>query len=239
VSGINADGFACLAEMPHLASLGCDGELSSDKAMGYIAAIPRLRWLRAQESVATDAGFEALSRSRTLETLWGRECQNFGSRGFLALSKMPALRSLGIGCQKVDDAALATLPQFPSLRKLTPIGFQDASFRHIGRCEKLEDLSCMYCRETGDAATQHIAGLRLKKYYAGLTQITDRSLEVLGCMTSLEVVELFETKNITDAGLAHLSKLPRLNRVELFGVPRVTLAGTKVFPATVQVNWEV
>ena len=139
----------------------------------------------------------------------------------------------------MDDAALATLPQFPSLRELTPVGFQDWGFRHIGRCEKLERLSCMYCRETGDAATDHIANLHLTKYYAGLTQITDRSLEILGRMQSLEVVELFETKNVTDAGLSYLTKLTRLNRVELFGLPHVTLAGTKVFPASVQVNWDV
>ena len=36
--------------------------------------------LRAQESVATEAGFEALSRSQTLEGFWGRVCPNFGNR---------------------------------------------------------------------------------------------------------------------------------------------------------------
>jgi hypothetical protein len=57
----------------------------------------------------------------------------------------------------------------------------------------------MYCRDTTDVATGHIAGLQLKYYYAGLTQITDRSLEILGRMTSLEKVEFFETKGVTDA----------------------------------------
>jgi hypothetical protein len=239
VSGVTGDGFACLAEMPNLAALGCDGELSSDAAMRHIANIPRLRLLRAQESVATDEGFEALSGSQTLENFWGRECPNFGSRSFVAFSRMPRLRSLGVGCQNVNDAALSLLPQFPALRELTPVGFQDRGFRHIGRCDILERLICMYCRDTGDVATEHIAGLRLKQYYAGLTRITDRSLEILGRMDSLEVVELFETKSITDAGLLHLVKLPRLNRVELFGLPHVTLAGTEVFPASVQVNYEV
>lgn len=58
-------------------------------------------------------------------------------------------------------------------------------------------------------------------------------------MTSLEVVELFETKSVTDRGLALFVKLPRLQRVELSGLPNVTLAGTKVFPGSVQVNWDV
>ena len=97
----------------------------------------------------------------------------------------------------------------------------------------------MYCRDTTDAATEHIAGLRIHYYYAGLTQITDRSLEILGRMPSLEVVDLFETKGVTDAGLRHLIALPRLREVSLSGLPNITLEGTKVFPAHIRVNYEV
>jgi hypothetical protein len=176
VTGVTADGFAHLASLPNLATLGADGRLSDDNAMRHIAAIPSLRSLRAQESVATDSGFEALSASRTLENFWGRECPNFGSRGFIALAAMPALRRFGISCKNVSDEALATLPAFPALREITPIDFTDAGFRHIGRCNQLEELQCMYCRSTTDAATEHIAALRLRSYYAGLTQITDRRL---------------------------------------------------------------
>ena len=61
-------------------------------------------------SAATEDGFVALSRSQTLEGFWGRVCPNFGSRGFVAFSKMPSLRRLGVGCKNVDDAALSTLP---------------------------------------------------------------------------------------------------------------------------------
>ncbi len=239
VTGITSNGFACMANLPRLASLGCDGKLSDDGAMAHIAAIPRLRRLRAQESVATDSGFAALSRSKSLEEIWGRECPNFTSRGFLALSRMPALRCLGIGCRKVDDEALAALPRFPALRELTSIGVTDEGFRHIGRCERLERLSCMYCRDTTDVATGHIAGLALKHYYAGLTKITDRSLELLGRMASLETVELYETKGVTDAGIACLADLPRLREVSLSGLPNVTLAGTAVFPACVHVHYDV
>lgn len=182
VTRVTSAGFAHLTKLPNLESLGCDGRLSGDDAMRHIAAIPRLRKLRAQESVATEDGFVALSRSRTLEYFWGRECANFGSRALIALSRMPALRGLGVGLRNVDDAALSTLPDFPALRELTPIGVNDHGFRHAGRCRRLERLTCMYCRDTGDTATEHIAGLELKCYYAGLTQITDRSLEILGRM---------------------------------------------------------
>jgi hypothetical protein len=109
--------------------------------MRFIGELPRLRHLRAQESVATDDGFIALSRPKAIERIWGRECPNFGSRGFIALSKMPVLRSFAIGCKNVDDEALSTLTDFPALRELTLIGFQDAGFRHVGRCPRLERLT--------------------------------------------------------------------------------------------------
>lgn len=232
---ITTDGFACLAHLPKLLALGCDGRLSDDLAMRHIAAMPRLKRLRIQESVATDDGFVALAKSQTIEGIWGRVCTNFGSRGFLAFSKMPSLRSLGIGCRNVDDAALAALPEFPSLRELTPIDFHDDGFRHIGRCPKLERLTCMYCRETGDAATEHIQGLAIKYYYAGLTRISDRSLKILGAIESLEQVDLYECLKITDAGLPYLARLPRLREVHLDSLPGVTLEGTRVFRSGVQV----
>lgn len=237
VTGVTADGFAHLVELPNLRSLGADGKLSSDAAMVYIAAMPRLQRVRIQETVATDAGFEALSKSQSITHIWGRECPHLGSRGFAALSKMPALRGLGVGLSNLDDLALSTLPRFPSLRELTPVGMQDAGFAHVGRCDQLERLTCMYCRDTTDVATEHVAALRLKYYYAGLTRITDRSLEILGRMESLEQVELFECNGVTDAGLKHLSSLPRLREVQFDGLPGVTFEGTRVFPARVCVKY--
>jgi hypothetical protein len=239
VSDITSEGFEILTRLPHLTSLGCDGNLSDDRAMQHIAAIPALRRLRAQGSVATDEGFIALSRSNSLEKFWGRECPNLTGRGFAALARMPSLRSLGVSCQKVDDDALSLLPRFPALRELTSIGITDDGFRHVGRCRRLERLSCMYCRDTTDVATGHISGLQLKSYYAGLTQISDRSLEILGRMLSLESIELYETKGVTNAGLAHLAGLPRLKKVSLSGLPEVTLAGTCVFPTNVRVDYDV
>ena len=237
VSGITSDGLGSLRDMPNLLAFAADGRLSDDVALAHMGAFPRLRKLRAQEAVATDEGFEALARSKTLEGFWGRVCPNFGNRGFRALSKMPSLQTMGVGLANVDDEVLAAFPDFPALRELTPIGARDPAFRHIGRCHRLERLTCMYCRETTDEATVHVAGLQIRYYYAGLTLITDRSLEILGRMSTLEQVELYECNGITDAGLPFLAALPRLREVAVEGSPGVTFAGTKVFPATVRVRY--
>jgi hypothetical protein len=238
VSAMKARGLAPLADLPNLGFLGCQNELCNDEAMQHIASIPRLRMLMGQGTVASDDGFSALSRSRTIEYIWGRECPNLGSRGFAALARMPSLKGLAVSCKNVDDAALSELPRFPSLTGLMPMDFRDAGFRHIGRCENLEHLWCMYCPQTGDAATEHISGLpRLRTYYAGGTQITDRSLETLSSMTSLESIELFDCAGITDAGFALLASLPRLREVRTSG-SRITRECARAFPAHVRVELE-
>ena len=238
VSGLTANGLRPLAELPNLGALGCEGKLCNDIGMRHIAAIPRLRMLMAQGTVATDDGFVALSRSQTLEYLWGRECSNLQGRGFAALADMPALKGLAVSCKFVDDTSLAALPEFPSLTWLLPMDVPDEGFHHVGRCAQLEKLTCMYCRDTGDVATEHIAGLSsLKEYYAGQTLITDRSLEILGGMTSLENITLSACAGISDAGLVHLARLPQLKKVAVDASAHVTRAGIAVFPAHIQVDF--
>jgi hypothetical protein len=229
-------GLAGLAALPNLRFLGCDGKRCDDEAMRHIAAIPRLHVLMAQGTVATDEGFVALSASSSIEYIWGRECPFLTNRGFVALRDMPALKGLAVSCLHVDDDGLAALPHFPALTDLLPMDVNDDGFRHVARCAKLEKLWCMYCRDTGDAATEHIAGLDLELYYAGKTRITDRSLQILGRMHSLEKIELWEIGAITDAGIAALATLPSLRELSIEGSPNVTRAGLNVLPRTVRVN---
>lgn len=96
----------------------------------------------------------------------------------------------------------------------------------------------MYCRDTGDVAVEHIAGLSaLKSYYAGATQITDHGLEILGGITSLERIEFYDCSRITNAGIALLVGLPRLREITVAGSPGVTREGMAVFPAGVSTNY--
>lgn len=232
---VTSAGLAPLADLPNLGWLGFD---ATDDAMPAIAAMPRLRMLMCQETVAGDDGFVHLSRSRSIEYLWGRRCHNLRGRGFTALAAMPALRGLSVSCKNVDDAALSALPRFPALREYMPMDVPDEGFRHVGRCERLEALWCMYCRETGDTATGYIAGLSsLKTYEAFGTRITDRSLELLGRMPSLERVLRADCAGVTDAGLAFLARLPRLREVALGGLPGVTREGAALFPTRVRVDY--
>ena len=229
----------CLGGLANLAYLGCQDKLCDDDAMRHIAAFPKLRMLMGQGSVASDQGFESLSRSQTIEYIWGRECPNLNGPAFVALSRMPALKGLAVSCKFVDDAALANLPQFPSLKELVPMEVGDDGFRHIGRSQQLEKLTLMYCRDTTDVATSHIAEMpNLKKYHAGYTLITDTSLETLSRIKSLEEISFEGCKFITDAGIPFLTALPRLRELLIGGCPKVTRSGMTEFASGVRVNYD-
>ena len=230
---IDANAVRGLAALPNLGWLGLDAE---DGTMPAIAALPHLRMLMCQDTRAGDEGFVALSRSRTIEYIWGRRCPNLGNRGFAALAGMPALRGLSVSCRNVDDRTLALLPSFPTLDELMPIDVPDAGFRHIAGCAHLESLWCMYCRDTGDEATAHIAALCLKSYYAGQTRITDRGLRILSGMRSLRRITLSSCAGVTPAGVAALAALPDLRELTLEAMPAIPRDTAQVFPESVRVT---
>lgn len=238
-SRLRGDDVQGLDGLSNLAYLGCQDALCDDDAMRHIAALPKLRMLMGQGAVATDEGFRSLSRSQTIEYFWGRESPNFNGPAFVALSRMPALKGLAVGCKLVDDASLARLPDFPALRELVPMEVSDDGFRHIGRSQRLESLILMYCRDTTDVATSHLAGLpNLKKYHAGYTLITDASMETLSRIKSLEQISFEGCKFITDAGIPFLTTLPRLRELSIGGCPQVTRSSRKGFGSDVRVNYD-
>jgi len=233
--GITSAALAPLVTLPNLGWLAVDAK---DDWMPYIADMPRLRFLGAQDTPAGDEGFVALARSRSIEYIWGRRCHNLRRRGFLALAAMPALHALSVSCLNVDDAGVSALPQFPALKELMPMDIPDDGYRHIGKCESLEALVLMYCRNTTDAATEHITGLRrLSHYFNSYTTITDRTPELLSGMDSLERITFDTCHGLTDAGIATLARLPSLKELRVSG-RGVTTGVRAMFPESVAVNRE-
>lgn len=212
---LTAAGMKPLIDLPRLGGLSADAK---DDWMPFLAAMPHLRFLSVQDTSAGDTGFIALSASQSIEQIWGRRCHNLRSAGFVALSRMPRLRSIAVSCLNVDDSAVASLPSFPALRELMPMDIPDAGYRHIGKCAQLEALTLMYCRDTTDAATEHITGLpKLARYFASYTLITDRTPALLSTIDSLEEVTFDTCHGLTNVGIGSLSRLPRLRSVSVAG----------------------
>jgi hypothetical protein len=233
--GITAAGLAPLVSLPNLGWLAVDAK---DDWMSYIAEMPRLRFLGAQDTTASDDGFVALSRSRSIEYIWGRRCHNLRRRGFQALAQMPALHSLSVSCLNVDDEGISALPKFPALKELMPMDIPDAGYRHVGKCVGLESLILMYCRDTTDTASEHITGLpKLSYYFNSYTTITDRTPELLSSLSTLERITFDACHNLTDEGLSKLARLPRLRELRVSGRGVTANVGAK-FPTFVAVYRE-
>jgi hypothetical protein len=231
--GLTAAGLAPLVTLPHLGWLAVDAR---DDLMPIIAELPYLRFLGAQDTPAGDDGFVELSRSKSIEYIWGRRCHNLQHRGFVALARMPALRALSVSCLNVDDAGISALPGFPALRELMPMDIPDAGYRHIGQCLQLESLILMYCRDTTDAATEHLEPLRnLTDYFNSYTTITDRTPAILSEIDSLERITFDTCHGLTDAGIAKLARLPRLRELRVSG-KGVSDRVQTMFPEMVAVN---
>ena len=75
---ITAAALEPLVSLPNLGWLSGDAK---DDWMSYIAEMPRLQFLGAQDTVAGDEGFVALSQSRSIEYIWGRRCHNLRRQG--------------------------------------------------------------------------------------------------------------------------------------------------------------
>ncbi|HWA16780.1 MAG TPA: hypothetical protein VG817_10110 [Gemmatimonadales bacterium] len=124
---------------------------------------------------------------------------------------MPSIRSLAMSCLNVEEGGIAALPDFPVLRELMPMDVRDAWYRYIGGCEWLDSLVLMYCRDTTDAAMEHLSTLRnLRTYFVSYNLSTDRTPEILSGISSLEEITFDQCAGITDAGVQHLRRLPRL-----------------------------
>jgi hypothetical protein len=150
---------------------------------------------------------------------------------------MPSLKSLSVSCLNVGDAGIATLPDFPALRDLMPMDIPDAGYRHIGKCHQLEALTLMYCRDTTDAATEHITGLnKLSSYFNSYTTITDRTPQLLSTMDSFERIVLEVCNNVTNEAVAALARLPMLKELRVSG-RSLTRDVVAPFPARVTVRY--
>jgi hypothetical protein len=141
-----ARGAAHLRGMLALEELNFYGPLVNDAVLREIAAIPRLRWLHAQDTASGDDGFIALAACATLENLSARFCPRITDRGFAAVAGLPRLTRLCLGGPQLSDSAMAFLVDAPALVELAPNLFGDDAFRFIGQMRRLERLTNMYNR---------------------------------------------------------------------------------------------
>ena len=167
------------------------------------------RWLDALRANAVDArarlerALPNASATPTLRDVQHALAREHGFSGWAAL-------------KQALEQALASDRDGGSAGRLAQ--YETMAYRHIGECEQLESLILMYCRDTTDAATEHITGLRkLSYYFNSYTMITDRTPELLSGMDSLERITFDACHGLTNTGIARLARLPRLRELHVSG----------------------
>lgn len=191
-----------------------------------LASISELRSLRELVVTSGDItyqGFEYIAQLPRLETLVANQAT---AEDIRPLAQCKTLTSVCVGC--VTDEKLATLGQLPNLEQLALITqdhgvLTDAGLAHVGKITGLEKLAISSPDITNRGLAQleelsKLEGLSLHK----MSQITDESAQSLGRIKSLKNLGIAET-SISDEGLGHLSCLKDMETLYLG--PNVTDAG--------------
>lgn len=234
-----ARGASHLPGMRALEALNFHGNLATDDVLGEIARIPRLRDLHCQDIASGDDGFVALGRCITLESLGARTCVRLGTRGLAAIARLPRLKNLSAGGPSLFDEGWAPIAEAAALVDLNPIQSRDGAFAHIARIPRLERLTNVYNRSSGDGATRHLRGHdRLTHYSAFGTQITDASLRILADLPRLESLGFENCAGISDEGLRMLARAPRLRRVSVWSCKRVDGTWLDAMPSGIDATSE-
>jgi beta-lactamase regulating signal transducer with metallopeptidase domain len=199
-----------------------------DASVAQLARLSGLKWLVFYDRLPRGAGFDYLSRLKSLEGLLvAGSAITDDELGVLAnrLTGLESCRRLELGSTELTDAGLAHLESLQSLEgffggsnKITGSGFS-----HLARLPALKEVG-FGSEEMGDAAPAHLAECAsLKRLTLNCPKITDAGIAGLAKSKSLEALKL-KYVPMTDAGLAHLSQVKTLRELELKAT-QVTDAG--------------
>ena len=231
---VNDIGAQRLAKLKDLRTLDMRGNMEAgDMALDVVADLPKLTAFKHRSTAVTDSGMEYLTRSQTLESLLLQDfvitdqsgphlaklgklsqlevfrCQGFGSDGVMALKGMGLTRLTLRDLPNVDDRAMEVFGDLPKLRRLylheLPT-VSDAGLKQLSALKSLELLDIWTVPQMTDATVDVIATLPgLKELSIRATGVTDKCIEKLLEMPSLQTLTFKENGSVTAEGLKKLS----------------------------------
>jgi len=231
-----------LTQATELRGLGLTGSHLTDDALGPLARLPKLKWLRLESPLITDAGLAQLRVPQLVDLHLALPAVTDAGLGQL---QWPAqLGSLYLNLPAVTDQGLCSIPQLANLQAIhleMPVG--DAGIVHLAAGGKLERITISQPRygDAGlaaiaknpawhthvdlkgsavtDAGMRHLASLLFVEYVdlTG-TRITDAGLAELGVVATLKQLTLAKTQ-VTGTGLVQLDALPYLQEIDLGDCP--------------------
>ncbi|UCD50849.1 MAG: hypothetical protein JSW27_25405 [Phycisphaerales bacterium] len=190
----------------------------SDSGLAHVAELPSLKGLyigAGSDSAVTDAGLRHLAKLTSLEELYLRG-ERMGDAGLAHLRGLPRLEYLALYGSRFTDQGMVHVKEIPSLRILSfyqgVCRITDAGLAHIAEMPRLELLMLRVTGPVTDEGIRYLSQMpSLRKLHVDSPLISDRSLEYLGQIKTLEYLTLPQDQHgITDVGLVHLSQLANL-----------------------------
>lgn len=249
---VTPKGALSVMRMPRLSGLPLPGYLMTDEICRAVADMPHITSLGFWEAAATEDDIKALAQAKQLKELGFGAFHGLTPDGLAALAQLPKLSNLSIGSKKCPDEGLACLKNFQALKVFWFANeniFTDEAFQYVAQAPNLETLVNMYVREydedynlitaTTDRSTEYLAqAKKLKAYHVWGSFITDRSLEILASMKTLEDLLFYNCPHLTNEGVAQLTSLPRLRKLDLQANSQLTEKVVEHFDRSVQVNYQ-
>jgi hypothetical protein len=162
----------------------------------------------------SDAEMEVVSRYPDLRSFSLSNCY-VTDHGLSQLEKNSRLRGLNLISIPVTDEGMRSIGKLPDLSRLwlQNLPITDAGLDHLSRLP-LNDVMLIRSKITDEGFRRFATGKSFRVLCVWGTSITDRSLEGIRGMTSLEHLDI-EWTGITDEGLKVLETLPSLKNLSV------------------------
>ena len=174
----------------------------NDETLTAMGALPNLDYFFGGSAQFSDDGLKGFAQWKNLKYFgldhwFGPEgSKDYFGKGLAHLAGLP-LESVRLGGCRVDDEAPRALAKIKTLEKV--------DLFHTARVT-----------DEGVAALQALPKLKIVILGPQFTpRITDRSLELLSHIPTLEVIDITGTWLTHDGGFTHLKKLPNLKTLKL------------------------
>jgi len=212
----------------------------TDSAFGRLAKLKNLIAVTIGSAKIDGSGLNALSGLKKLGTLCLRNCRlddegmknlkgmqlqtldlqspAITDRGIDAIKGMTTLRTLYISDAALTDRAFGPIANIKGLSSLLIINspkIDGSGLKELSALKQLETLNLSRCH-INDEGVKNLKGLRLKRLNLGFTEITDRAIDEIKDMTSLETVYLAGTRT-TKAAI--FEKLKGIKGLKIGRVP--------------------
>jgi internalin A len=205
---VTDEGVAAIKGWKNLKRLNLHGTKAGDSALEHIAGLTLLEWLDVGSTLMTDVGLERLTSLTNLRslTMGGNE---LGDAGMQALRQMPNLTYLDLSGRQGND------------KNVWSIAMSNTGLQAVLSLKNLRELR-FACVTTSVG----IEGAKLGE--VSTLSVTEKWLEQLQSLTSLERLKLQGCGRIDDEAVKVLIAMPSLREVDLKGTA-VTAKGADMF----------